>query len=215
MTNLREPPTPFSLPKFLISRVWPPNPTFLPVVYFIPFVALVPPLPLTSFPKKAAEEFYKALGIPYRVVCLVSGELNDAAIKKYDLEGWFPGQNAYRELVSCSNCTDYQSRAMGTRYGIKKEGQATASYCHFLNSTLCATGRGICAILENHQTETGIVVPECLRPYMGGRDFLEFKRGPIEVSKGEKGKGKKKGGKGGKKSEGDEKLPSPPTAGGK
>eukprot|EP00518_Triparma_eleuthera_P000830 CAMPEP_0182455090 /NCGR_PEP_ID=MMETSP1319-20130603/1417_1 /TAXON_ID=172717 /ORGANISM="Bolidomonas pacifica, Strain RCC208" /LENGTH=474 /DNA_ID=CAMNT_0024653125 /DNA_START=26 /DNA_END=1447 /DNA_ORIENTATION=- len=135
--------------------------------------------------KEAAEDFYKALGIPYRVVCLVSGELNDAAIKKYDLEGWFPGQNAYRELVSCSNCTDYQSRAMGTRYGTKKEGQATASFCHFLNSTLCATGRGICAILENHQTETGVVVPECLRPYMGGREFLEFKRGPMELSKGE------------------------------
>ena len=76
--------------------------------------------------KEAAEEFYQALGIPYRVVCLVSGELNDAAIKKYDLEGWFPGQNAYRELVSCSNCTDYQSRAMGTRYGIQKKGEYTA-----------------------------------------------------------------------------------------
>lgn len=103
---------------------------------------------------------------------------------------------------------------MGTRYGTKKEGQATASFCHFLNSTLCATGRGICAILENHQTETGVVVPECLRPYMGGREFLEFKRGPMELSKGERGKGKKKGGKGakdgGKKKEADKPpLPAP------
>jgi seryl-tRNA synthetase len=137
---------------------------------------------------EAAEDFYKALGIPYRVVCIVSGALNDAAIKKYDLEGWFPGQNTYRELVSCSNCTDYQSRSMGTRYGMKKRDQATASHCHFLNSTLCATGRGICAILENHQTADGVVVPECLRSYMGGKDFLPFVRASAEMTKGEKGK---------------------------
>eukprot|EP00957_Ditylum_brightwellii_P186388 14191555-Ditylum_brightwellii.AAC.1 len=62
--------------------------------------------------RQSAEEFYQSLGIPYRVVCLVSGELNDAAVKKYDLEGWFPGQNTYRELVSCSNCTDYQARGV-------------------------------------------------------------------------------------------------------
>ena len=145
--------------------------------------------------KEAAEDFYKMLGVPYRVICLVSGELNDAAIKKYDLEGWFPGQGDYRELVSCSNCTDYQSRAMGTRYGIKKSNQGTASYCQFLNSTLCATGRAICAVLENHQTEDGVVVPECLRPYMGGKDFLPFVREPLEMSKGEKGKVKKAKGK--------------------
>ncbi len=140
--------------------------------------------------KECAEDFYKSLGIPYRVVCLVSGELNDAAIKKYDLEGWFPGQGAYRELVSCSNCTDYQSRAMGVRCGIKKKDEG-ASYCHFLNSTLCATGRGICVILENYQTEDGVVVPEVLRPFMGGREFLPFVRPSMEATKGEKGKEKK------------------------
>eukprot|EP00816_Leptocylindrus_hargravesii_P007582 CAMPEP_0196811786 /NCGR_PEP_ID=MMETSP1362-20130617/20058_1 /TAXON_ID=163516 /ORGANISM="Leptocylindrus danicus, Strain CCMP1856" /LENGTH=478 /DNA_ID=CAMNT_0042187169 /DNA_START=23 /DNA_END=1459 /DNA_ORIENTATION=- len=141
--------------------------------------------------KEAAEEFYQSLGIPYRVVCLVSGELNDAAVKKYDLEGWFPGQNAYRELVSCSNCTDYQARGIGARCGSKKEGQVSASFCHFLNSTLCATGRGICCILENYQQEDGVRVPEVLQPYMAGIDFLPFVRESMEMSKGEKGKGKK------------------------
>ncbi|GMI60989.1 hypothetical protein ScalyP_jg3325 [Parmales sp. scaly parma] len=142
--------------------------------------------------KETAEEFYKSLGIDFRTIVLVSGELNDAAIKKYDLEGWFPGQNAYRELVSCSNCTDYQSRAMETRCGNKKEGQATASYCHFLNSTLCATGRGICCVLETHQTETGVKVPEVLIPFMGGIDFLPFVREKMEPSAGEKGAAKQK-----------------------
>ena len=71
----------------------------------------------------AAEEFYQSLGVAYRVVNIVSGELNNAAIKKFDLEGWFPGYDTYRELVSCSNCTDYQSRAMEIRCGAKKMGQ--------------------------------------------------------------------------------------------
>lgn len=156
---------------------------------------------------RSSEEFYQSLGIPYRVVCIVSGELNDAAVKKYDLEGWFPGQNAYRELVSCSNCTDYQARGVETRCGMKKTGGkeqtaedrlgARASYVHMLNSTLCATGRGICAILENHQTEDGVKVPEVLVPFMGGIDFLPFVRGPAEATKGEKAG--KKAGKGGKK----------------
>jgi len=68
---------------------------------------------------KLAEEFYRSLELPYRVVNICSGELNDAAARKYDLEAWFPGYNAYRELVSCSNCTDYQSRALKVRYGLK------------------------------------------------------------------------------------------------
>ena len=142
---------------------------------------------------QAATDFYDSLGIGYRVVTLVSSELNDAAVKKYDLEGWFPGQNTYRELVSCSNCTDYQARGVGVRCGNKtknKELTARASYCHMLNSTLCATGRGICCILETHQTEEGVSVPEVLRPYMGGKEFLPFVRGPPELSKGEKGKKK-------------------------
>ena len=141
----------------------------------------------------AAEEFYQSLGIAYRVVCLVSSELNDAAVKKYDLEGWFPGQNTYRELVSCSNCTDYQARGVGTRCGQKKTGEkgkndltARASYCHLLNSTLCATGRVICCLLETGQTEEGVKIPDVLVPYMGGIDFLPYVRGPMEMTKGEK-----------------------------
>jgi len=69
-----------------------------------------------------SEEFYKSLKLPYRVISIVSGALNDAAAKKYDLEAWFPGYEAYRELVSCSNCTDFQSRNLGIRLrGGKKE----------------------------------------------------------------------------------------------
>lgn len=145
---------------------------------------------------QASTDFYDSLGIGYRVVCIVSGELNDAAVKKYDLEGWFPGQNTYRELVSCSNCTDYQARGVGVRCGQAKKDKsdltARASYVHMLNSTLCATGRGICCILETHQTEDGVTVPEVLRPYMGGMEFLPFVRGPAEATKGEKGKNKGK-----------------------
>jgi len=153
----------------------------------------------------SAKDFYESLGLGYRVVCIVSGELNDAAVKKYDLEGWFPGQQTYRELVSCSNCTDFQARGVGVRCGHadskKSDLTARASYVHMLNSTLCATGRGICCILETYQTPDGVVVPEVLRPFMGGKDFLPFVRGPPEITKGEKG-GKGKGGKnkgGGKK----------------
>ena len=142
---------------------------------------------------KCATDFYDSLGIGYRVVCIVSGELNDAAVKKYDLEGWFPGQNTYRELVSCSNCTDYQARGVGVKSGHQKTADGRTRYVHMLNSTLCATGRGICCILENYQTETGVIVPDVLRPYMGGMEFLPFVRGPPAETKGEKTskKGKK------------------------
>eukprot|EP01097_Dermamoeba_algensis_P000781 TRINITY_DN1279_c0_g1_i2.p1 TRINITY_DN1279_c0_g1~~TRINITY_DN1279_c0_g1_i2.p1 ORF type:complete len:259 (-),score=64.19 TRINITY_DN1279_c0_g1_i2:865-1641(-) len=94
---------------------------------------------------KNAEEFLQALGLPYQVVNIVSGELNDAAAKKYDVECFFPGMQDYRELVSCSNCTDYQSRKLEIRSGFKKEGEAK-KYVHMLNSTLCATSRAICCI---------------------------------------------------------------------
>ena len=124
----------------------------------------------------AAEDFYKSLGISYRVVNIVSGELNNAAAIKYDLEGWFPTLARYRELVSCSNCTDYQARAMEVRCGQKKLNEREKKFCHFLNSTLCATTRTICAILENYQTAEGVKVPEVLVPYMGGRTFLPFVR---------------------------------------
>jgi seryl-tRNA synthetase len=70
---------------------------------------------------KHSEEFYQSLNLPYRVISIVSGALNDAAAKKYDLEAWFPGYNSYRELVSCSNCTDFQSRNLDIRCGSKKK----------------------------------------------------------------------------------------------
>lgn len=152
-----------------------------------------------------AEEFWKSLGIAYRVVSIVGGALNNAASKKYDLEGWFPGYNDYRELVSCSNCTDYQSRAMGVKFGTKKQGDSgDKNLVHMLNSTLCATGRGMCAIVENYQTEDGVKVPEVLQPYLGNREFLPWDAKALkefqdemdqEKAKEEKKNKKKKGGK--------------------
>ena len=115
-----------------------------------------------------SEEFYKSLGLPYRVVGIVSGELNNAAAKKYDLEAWFPFQKEYKELVSCSNCTDYQSRNLEIRCGIKQQNQTEKKYVHCLNSTLSATQRALCCILENYQKEDGLVIPEVLRKYIPG-----------------------------------------------
>jgi hypothetical protein len=100
-----------------------------------------------------SEEFYKSLGLPFQIVAIVSGALNNAASKKYDLEAWFPFQGEYKELVSCSNCTDYQARALEIRYGTKKATDTKKSYVHALNATLCATERTLCCILENYQTE--------------------------------------------------------------
>ena len=100
-----------------------------------------------------SEEFYQSLGLPYQIVAIVSGALNNAASKKYDLEAWFPFQGEYKELVSCSNCTDYQSRALNIRYGSKSITDARKKYVHALNSTLCATERALCCIMENYQEE--------------------------------------------------------------
>uniref|UniRef100_A0A0N7ZCM0 serine--tRNA ligase n=1 Tax=Scylla olivacea TaxID=85551 RepID=A0A0N7ZCM0_SCYOL len=140
-----------------------------------------------------AEEFCKALGLPYRVVNIVSGELNNAAAKKLDLEAYFPGSGAYRELVSCSNCLDYQSRRLRVRYGATKKMNAAVEYVHMLNATMCATTRVICAVLENYQTEEGIKVPEAIKAYMPEeyKEFIPFRfPAPIEE---EASKKKKKG----------------------
>ena len=101
-----------------------------------------------------SEEFYQSLGLPYQIIGIVSGVLNNAAAKKYDLEAWFPFQGQYKELVSCSNCTDYQSRALDIRYGPKTQTDIRKNHVHALNSTLCATERALCCLLENYQTET-------------------------------------------------------------
>ncbi len=116
-----------------------------------------------------AEAFNQLLGLPYRVVTICSGALNNAAAKKYDLEAWFPGSAAFRELVSCSNCLDYQSRRLRIRYGQTKKMNQEVEYVHMLNATMCATTRTICAILENYQTEDGVLVPEALKPFMPSR----------------------------------------------
>jgi seryl-tRNA synthetase len=100
-----------------------------------------------------SESFYQSLNLPYRVVAIVSGALNNAAAKKLDLEAWFPFQGEYKELVSCSNCTDYQSRALEIRFGIRTQTDVKKKYVHCLNSTLCATTRTMCCLLENYQTE--------------------------------------------------------------
>lgn len=113
-----------------------------------------------------AEILFQRLEIPYRIVNIASGELNDNAAKKYDLEAWFPAQNTYRELVSCSNVTDYQARKLNMTYG-KAGGEK--DFLHTLNSTAIATERTLCTILENYQQEDGSVnIPKVLQPYMNG-----------------------------------------------
>ncbi len=117
---------------------------------------------------KNAEEIYQALGLPYRVVNICSGEMNDNAAKKYDIEVWFPAQGKYREVVSGSNCTDYQARKLNIKWR-EKEGAKPKGYVHILNCTGIATERTMCAILENYQKEDGTVeIPKVLRPYMNG-----------------------------------------------
>ncbi|KAL9055133.1 MAG: hypothetical protein Q9162_003710 [Coniocarpon cinnabarinum] len=118
-----------------------------------------------------SEKFYQSLGLPYQVVSIVSGALNNAAAKKQDLEAWFPFQGEYKELVSCSNCTDYQTRELEIRHGPKTQADKDTrrkTYVHALNATLCATERALCCIMENYQTEEGMKVPEVLRPYLPG-----------------------------------------------
>lgn len=113
-----------------------------------------------------AEQMYKQLEIPYRTVNIASGELNDNAAKKYDLEAWFPASQTYRELGSCSNCLDYQARKLKIRMG--KVGSEEKQILHTLNSTAIATERTICCILENFQNEDHSVrVPKVLQKYIG------------------------------------------------
>jgi len=115
------------------------------------------------------ESLVRELGIPYRVVNVVTGDLGDSAAKKYDIEAWFPGQGAYREVTSCSNTTDYQARRLRIRY---RDGGG-AEILHTLNGTAVAVPRTIAAILENNQQADGsVVVPEVLRAAVG-TDRLE------------------------------------------
>ncbi len=117
-----------------------------------------------------AEEFYRSLGIPYRVALLSSGDTGSVAAKTYDIEAWMPGQGAYREVVSCSNCLDFQSRRLMVRF--RDSTDAATSYAHTLNSTVVATTRAMVAIMENFQEDDGRVrVPDALRD-RAGADYV-------------------------------------------
>lgn len=113
-----------------------------------------------------SEELLQQLKIPYRVVNVCSGDIGTVAAKKYDIEAWFPRQNAYREVVSCSNCTSYQAASLNIRYNNGKSGEK--EFVHTLNCTAVATSRMIAAIVENFQNRDGtITVPDVLVPYVG------------------------------------------------
>jgi len=123
-----------------------------------------------------AEKLVQKLGLPYRVVNVCTGDIGTVAAKKYDIEAWMPAQDGYREVISCSNCTDYQARRLNIKYR-EKEGEAPKGFVHTLNSTAIATGRTIVAILENYQQQDGsVTIPEALRKYMDGIDKIKPKR---------------------------------------
>jgi seryl-tRNA synthetase len=122
-----------------------------------------------------AEEVLKRLGLAYRVVVLSTGDMGFSAAKTYDIEVWLPGQAAYREISSCSNCTDFQARRASLRY--RPEPKGKPRFLHSLNGSGLAVGRTLIAVLENFQEADGSVrIPEALRPYLGGRDRIT-KRG--------------------------------------
>ena len=115
-----------------------------------------------------AEEFYQSLEIPYRVMLLSTGDMGKVSAKTYDIEAWMAGQNAYREIVSCSNCLDYQARRLKIRFRDKTN--EDTQYVHTLNSTLIATTRILVSIMENGQTKDGhIKIPNVLQKYMGNQ----------------------------------------------
>lgn len=121
---------------------------------------------------KCAEEVLKRLELPYRVVLLCSGDTGFASAKTYDLEVWLPGQGVYREISSCSNCTDFQARRMQARY--RPAAGGSPRFVHTLNGSGLAVGRTLIAVLENFQEEDGSVrLPGALVPYMDGVDRLE------------------------------------------
>jgi len=116
-----------------------------------------------------AEIVLERLNLPYRRVVLCSGDTGFASSITYDLEVWLPGQNSYREISSCSNCKDFQARRMGARF----KGKDARGFVHTLNGSGVAAGRALIAVLENHQRPDGcILIPEALRPWMGGADRI-------------------------------------------
>ncbi|MDD1693917.1 MAG: serine--tRNA ligase [Methanoregula sp.] len=119
-----------------------------------------------------AEEIFQGLDLPYHVVNICTGDIGTVAAKKYDIEVWMPRENAYKEVVSCSNCTSYQAVRLNIKVRDKSDFESK-QHVHTLNSTAIATSRVLRAILENCQQEDGAVtIPEVLRPYMNGREYL-------------------------------------------
>jgi len=118
-----------------------------------------------------AETILKRLGLPHRTIVLCSGDMGFSAQKTYDIEVWLPGQDAYREISSCSVCGDFQARRMGARF--RPAGGKGTEFVHTLNGSGLAVGRTLIAILENYQQVDGsVLIPEPLRPYMGGMERI-------------------------------------------
>lgn len=123
----------------------------------------------------SAERVLQELNIPYRVVLLCSGDTGFGARKTYDIEAWLPGQAKYREISSVSNCGDFQARRMKARF---KDSEGNIQFMHTLNGSGVAVGRCLIAVMENYQTAEGdIVIPEVLRPYMGGQEIIKGNKG--------------------------------------
>jgi seryl-tRNA synthetase len=121
-----------------------------------------------------AEEVLKRLGLPFRTIVLCTGDMGFGSRKTYDIEVWLPGQNAYREISSCSVCGDFQARRMDARY--RPEGEKQTRFVHTLNGSGVAVGRALIAVIENYQNDDGsVTIPEVLRPYMGGLEKIEVK----------------------------------------
>ncbi len=118
-----------------------------------------------------AETILKRLGLPFRTMLLCTGDMGFASQKTYDIEVWLPGQDAYREISSCSVCGDFQARRMGARY--RPKGSKDVKFVHTLNGSALAVGRTLVAVLENYQQADGsVMIPEALRPYMGNKDRI-------------------------------------------
>jgi seryl-tRNA synthetase len=121
---------------------------------------------------ECAERVLAALEVPYRRVVLSAGDTGFNAAKTYDLEVWLPGQQAWREISSCSNCRDFQARRMNARF--RAADGKTIAHVHTLNGSGVAVGRALIAVLENHQLQDGsIAIPKVLVPYMGGMERIE------------------------------------------
>jgi seryl-tRNA synthetase len=117
---------------------------------------------------------FDGLGIPYRVIDTATGDLGGPAYRKFDLEAWMPGRDAFGEVTSTSNCTDFQARRLGVRYRVK--GEKGTRFVHTLNGTAIALSRGLLSILENYQQADGsVLIPEALQKYVG-KERIEPKK---------------------------------------